>query len=263
MNFLRHLLGARACTSHMIMLRELGEYPLQLQIAYQAVSFWNKVMEMPAGTLARSALLQSKHLAESTPDCWFGQLHKYLASIGCGGMISVDGSPCIFFDKEKIVYAHRALCHNAFLPTRTPHADDSAGIKLALYHRVFAQALPTSPRVKWAMHPYLCTSQPYDAITKLSRFRLGCHFLQIEVGRWNKEGYVVTEERYCCRKGCDKQGSAVDHEWHAIFECTAFEAIRSEFSQLFADNRKDLRSLFSCPVRCRDLVRFIKKINVC
>jgi hypothetical protein len=265
MKFFRHLLGARASTGHLLMLRELGEYPLHAMIAAKAVALWNKVMEMPRDSLVRIAMLQDRSLFEckGTRDCWFGRMHEYLSTIGCARMVSVDGSPAMFFDRDRIVQVQRARCHDQFRRLRVSGTEDSIGTKMAKYHHTFAQSLPASSVDSWGVHPYLCACLPYDAVTKLARFRLGCHFLQIEVGRWDKKKYVSRAERYCRRDGCKDQGMAVDNEFHAIFECGAFEAIRSAHSRLFASGRKDLKSLFSCSERSRDLVKFIKAINVC
>lgn len=57
---------------------------------------------------------------------------------------------------------------------------------------------------------------------QLARFRLSAHKLQVEVGR--HQG-VLWEDRVCSR--CAADGHHVDDEQHLIFECSAFEDLRS------------------------------------
>ena len=59
---------------------------------------------------------------------------------------------------------------------------------------------------------------------QLARFRLSAHKLQVEVGR--HQG-VLWENRLCTRCEASGHGQWVDDEQHMIFECHAFEDLRT------------------------------------
>jgi len=55
----------------------------------------------------------------------------------------------------------------------------------------------------------------------LACFRTGSHVLRIETGRWSNEAQTSR----VCPLGCS---AAVENEYHFVFECPAYEAIRSK-----------------------------------
>ncbi len=71
------------------------------------------------------------------------------------------------------------------------------------------------------------------------RFKLGCHNLAIETGRWTG---VPRAERVCHR--C--QQGALDDERHLVFECPAFEHLRRDRRHLFGrEVAFDMRRFFA------------------
>ena len=63
--------------------------------------------------------------------------------------------------------------------------------------------------------------------TIITRWRLSCHDLQIQTGRYTD---VAREERLCSL--CD----VVEDEQHVVFECRAYSSIREQFSTLITEN---------------------------
>ncbi len=63
-------------------------------------------------------------------------------------------------------------------------------------------------------------------MASLLRFRLGAHDLPVAVGRFNR---VPRSQRLCqlCSAG------VVGDEFHMVFECAYYSAVRARFSQLF------------------------------
>ncbi len=73
-----------------------------------------------------------------------------------------------------------------------------------------------------------------EQMAKFLRFRLGCHDLPVEVGRY---AGVPRQCRLClsCPLG------AVGDEKHMIFECPAVAALRVQYAHLFAASIQDVR----------------------
>ena len=93
-------------------------------------------------------------------------------------------------------------------------------VRLTTYHSwVF--------RGEWLDRPaYLFLRLPHRPLCQFVRFKLGCHSLAIETGRWHGTPRL---QRLChrCTQG------ALDDERHLVFECPAFEDLRREHRQLF------------------------------
>jgi Reverse transcriptase (RNA-dependent DNA polymerase) len=249
--FFRHLLGLRSSTPSWAILRELGEYPLRNFIVLQCVKFYSKVMSMPEPCLAKQAMQFS--MSQSVG--WCSSLLACLNNLGCAPITAQD--VCY----ETVLKALLKVSHDVFVQLPLPQFAPSNVVKLASYHHVFADVLPGAG-MEWRMHSYLKRCQPYDLVTKVARFRLGSHNLEIETGRWRN---VQRNLRHCTRPGCPGCGCVVDDEYHAFFVCGAFDHIRAQgpLSQVLSDMRfwqfrpwvqYDLLPLFG---RC------LKQMNVC
>ena len=97
----------------------------------------------------------------------------------------------------------------------------SAQIKLTTYRCWFDEG-------SWLARPrYLFLDFPAPITCLFMRFRLGCHDLQIELGRW--EDRRPRHLRFCQR--CSM--GLVDDERHLVFECPAFDQLRCARQHLF------------------------------
>jgi hypothetical protein len=152
---------------------------------------------------------------------------------GVGWHSSLQGSMQDLDTSLSVSEALLKQCHDVFVDLAIPELAESKDVKLATYHHYFADALPC-PGVRWKIHGYLRKCQPYDSITKVSRFRLSSHYLQVEVGRWLQ---LERGLRFCVRPGCFGCGSVLDDEYHAFFVCGAFDHIRAQvpFFQVLQD----------------------------
>ena len=92
-------------------------------------------------------------------------------------------------------------------------------------------------------------------ITQLMRFRLGCRGLPNDVGR-HRADPLPCHERLCTR--CqDGRGD----EKHMVFECSALQHIREEYSALFAGHHT-MRSLMNQADQ-RSIIHFISECLDC
>jgi hypothetical protein len=69
---------------------------------------------------------------------------------------------------------------------------------------------------------------PAAHLSSLLRFRLGAHDLPVSVGRWGSRR-LPREERVCDRCA----STSVGDEFHMVFECSFYAAVRAHFHTLF------------------------------
>ena len=69
-----------------------------------------------------------------------------------------------------------------------------------------------------------CKAQLFN----LLRFRLGAHSLRVAEGRWER---LPRDRRLCerCTEG------VVEDEFHLVFECPAYDSVRTKYPELFED----------------------------
>jgi Reverse transcriptase (RNA-dependent DNA polymerase) len=257
--FFRRLLGVRKSTSSLVMLRELGEYPLQFIVVRQLVSFWNKVMStMPEHSLVRISMLSNRRLAmQGVHDSWFGTLYVYLDSIGCSELVPDDEGNVILFDWPKISRTMRGTYHARFRGLSPPNQNVS---KLSTYQYWFAGPLPRDDE-DWVIQGYLRKCMKYKLATKLARFRLGSHNLRIECEKWKPKGVqVAVGLRFCQR--CHQ--NVVDDECHAIFHCSCFHSERGAFPEIFGEflGDHDMKELFNSVPLASKLAKFLDSIAI-
>ena len=76
----------------------------------------------------------------------------------------------------------------------------------------------------------------------ISRFRCGCHRLHVDTGRLVPLAQQVSrEQRHCVFFA---SGSAED-EYHFVFDCPAYRAIKNRFTNIFWGPAPTLSSFFT------------------
>ena len=78
----------------------------------------------------------------------------------------------------------------------------------------------------WSAYTYFTVR--FGAVVSFLRFKLSCHDLGIELGRWKHR--VARQDRLCTY--CD--GANLDDEMHMIFECPEMQVVREQYSHLFS-----------------------------
>jgi hypothetical protein len=258
MSFARCLLGLPSSTPVWNILRELGWYPLQVYVARQLVRFMNKLWSMPAPTLARRAMLEAwqDFLDGHCPDGWCARLQTFLLAAGIppkGHLQEDDRIP--HYDDNMVLETLRRACHQVFLLPGMPS-------KLAAYHTDFAAPLDARAQlVGWRRAVHFDMPISLHKLKLLVRFRLSCHHLAVETGRWLS---VHIDHRRChlCALG------AVQDEHHVLFVCPTFQPVRNKYPVLFGNGRfshvrqlMDFSSMHDWRVVARDLCRFLHDIG--
>ena len=126
-----------------------------------------------------------------------------------------------------------------------PRLPGTENRKCATYKAYFKQSDDTSFK---RLPSYLRAGLqlPSDVVRSMAQFRLGCHPLRVERGRFTRLAY---EQRVCLR--CNN--GSVDNEYHMLFECASFNHLRH--SQRFCH-------LFQGPSCVRSFMSQVDQMNV-
>jgi hypothetical protein len=241
-------------------MRELGWYPLQVYVARQLVRFMNKLWGMPASTMARRAMLESWHdyLDGHCEDGWCARVQTFLVAAGVPIKEYLpDDARIPVYDDDIVVQTLRHACHQVFLLPGLPS-------KLAAYHTDFAMPLDSDMRARrngWRRALHFDLPISLNKLKLLTRFRLSCHHLAIETGRWYN---IDIDQRKCqlCAMG------SVQDEHHVMFICPALQQIRNKYPLLFGNNRfthirqmMDFSDMHNWGAVARDICRFLHEIG--
>jgi hypothetical protein len=155
--FYRQLLQLRKGTSTWCLFKELGEYPLQLYIARQCIGFYIKLLSLPTGTWARSALLDAwvMHVQGcGKAGSWFDPLVLFFQQQGIQPGLHSHSTGVWLYDESHVINHLRNICHDIF--THNP------GTKVAYYQQHFIYPLSGHTRSEWlaGIAPYLTVPAP-------------------------------------------------------------------------------------------------------
>jgi len=238
-------------------MRELGWYPLQVYVARQLVRFMNRLWDMPAPTLARRAMLEAWHcFLDGHHDGWCARLHGFFTAAGVAPVGYLPEDPRVpLYDEDQVVVVLRKLCHQVFTAP-------GLSSKLAAYHTDFAVPLDDTANQDFAWHrpPFFDLPMSVPKLKLVVRFRLSCHHLAIETGRWMG---IDIDHRTCqlCGTG------AVQDEHHVLFSCPALQHARAKFPLLFGGRFTFVRQLFDYNALhdwkavTRDFSRFLHEVG--
>lgn len=252
--FLRNLLGIRSSTSTWCLYREVGMYPLQLFCFRQMIRFINKLIDMPADTLARCVLYEMawdiKNWGASN---WLSTVLSFAHRIGVPLQLGDDAEGIVpVIAESECMTAARRYYHCLF-------TKPNAKSEMRRYHAKFAENLPFKGG-KWSAADYTFMPLSANKSMMLARCRLGSHFLKSVTGGWCNPA-VPHDERLCDLCG----GGQVQDEHHVIFACPHFAADRHKLQPLLdacQHNRKSLWSLFNNPDAQPPLADFLSSTGL-
>jgi hypothetical protein len=111
------------------------------------------------------------------------------------------------------------------------------------------------------MPAYLKEAVKHQHATKVARFRLGCHWLAVETGRW-ADPPVPRLQRVCDRPLCRHRGYVVEDEQHAVFECMQWSEARAALLPI-EEEGWSLRTLFSDVGCLSSVAKFLQRTEIC
>ena len=246
--FCRLLAGkVRKSTPRQVLLREFGCHPLARMWLRSMLGFWNRVTTMPHSELLRIAMQENASLCFAAvrkphmrKHLWYYRFRGILRYLDAHNqrlaeaLAAVDQcrrieSPSLVFTAFDAWFCQR---WQGLPANPRDQSVPSEQILYCTYERWFARVpvgqLDMSQPATWCPRIVTETAGIHSAhATSLLRLRLGAHDLGIAAGRW---AGVARQDRLCGR--CN--AGLPDDEFHMVFECSHYDAIRSRFSCLFA-----------------------------
>jgi exonuclease III len=199
LQYLKRILGVKRSTTSTHVRGEFGRHPVVMNIWILIIKYFFRLREMDGGRLLCIAFKQSKYLASRGMHSWF-----HYADLGL-----------------KIIAEDYECKNTSFLgdQIRDIHLKkwvsevQGGGTKRETYLDITGGIFKTQP--------YLEKIKSKANRRMLACFRTGSHVLRIETGRWSNEAQISR----VCPLGCS---ATVENEYHFVFECPAYEAIRSK-----------------------------------
>jgi hypothetical protein len=184
LGFLRHLVGLRKSVPVPMVFMELGQDPMIDRVLFRLIRFWNKLVDMPEDSWARKALFcevqqiqQSLADRPSSRSCtsWSHSTLQLMLTLNLKPLSRQSKQPnAISFKEFRQKLQTRRL--NAWLSLPDPDVAGHGQIKLSTYWHHFVD-MNCLPRI-WKL------PIGFQKVSAVLRFRLGCHDLAIETGRW-------------------------------------------------------------------------------
>ena len=257
LNFLRVVSGASNHVPNVVLLHEFKAAPLVCHWLRLVLRFWNRMVGNKHWLLHSVFQVNVSKAVHGLKNCWAAQVLGILLKLGEISSLNLDSIPDIcskVIDVDRVVSVlHTQIMQSLFIGHTDPRTCPSIGAKHCAYMQWFAHADQT------AYHPHIkSVTIPSGKHRELMRFRLGCSDIAVNSGRFvARQNRLARADRVC---PCCSSGQAED-ELHVIFECTAYDIIRSQarFVGLFSNgNLIDMKTLFCHPQHqslLADLVR--------
>jgi len=216
--FLKHILGVRDSTANVIVLAELGRFPLCFHWWQQILRYHNCINNLHDDErLIKCAFVEGMH----DPAHLFcsHKVHNWLQGQSVDLSVEDDLDVSTVIGNAKNHYA------------QTWHQSNLSSV---------ARYQPLQP--EYVLAPYLSAAKGFKSRKLISRFRCGCHGLHVDTGRLLLLAQQVPrEQRHCvfCASGSEKD------EHHFVFDCPAYCAIRNRFTNIFWGPAPTLSSCFT------------------
>lgn len=222
--FVRRLAGGlRKATPRLPMLREFGVAPLARAWVQSSVCMWQRVCGLPAGSLLGDAMREN--LALDSDQSWAHGFHSLLSTLEllpAGGLVQEGRLRQVC--ARGAVAAFDAWFERGWqgLPVN-PRTAERGSVIACTYARWFA--VPAGAEATVPGYVASTAGMPAQCVRSLAAFRLGAHDLEVATGRWHGQ---ERGERLCrlCQSG-------VGDEFHMVFECPAYAAVRQCHAVLF------------------------------
>ena len=201
----KQILGVHSKATNFAVLSELGRFPLCFNVMKKMINYWYRLQDISndsTNIIIRNAFLTSKYLFENGKSSWFGSVHTVINAIpGLVAYTNLKRKPNLF--KKHL----NRLLRSAFLNMWEKERLKNEHGKLRNY-------------IKFKQHfhreKYLRIMNNFDLRKHYSRFRISCHHLIIETGRYKN---IPSNLRICtsCNSG------EIGDEIHFLLCCKKYE----------------------------------------
>jgi hypothetical protein len=239
-HFLRQLFTLPRSTKRWVVYTELSRPPFHCHMWDMAFRFWNRLLALPATSFFRKVM--EDNLLENAlrhVDNWASDLILFSHRLGSFTLAAEDPDTVdISSDVVRPLREHYLTVFAAVHPD--PRLAPSDGVTLCTYACWFY------PDPVWEKNPYIRLRLPHNRLQTLLRFKTGGHHLGVRTGRFHG---TPRADRLC--QYCLPDVSAIDDEFHFVFECPRFDALRADDPELFEFADGSMLDLFRFPQQTR------------
>ena len=232
--FMRTILKLPSHSVSSMVYGELGRMPIHHHWYKRLFRFWNKLLET-SNELLRAAFIETSRMTREAlqsgfghDDTWCSQVEKLIVQYAGPGPLSIY--------EELNVQHYTKMFHYSFRVEAL-----SSEASMSIYYKIFKETHKYSE--------YLSEVKNLHLRSMLTRFRSGCHWLQVNRGRYSD---VPKQMRFC--PICP---SLVEDEQHFLIGCPAYSSIREKFQHLKLHTYSDVAKLFMECSDYKELAKFI------
>ena len=202
--FLRLILRVKFNTSHIMMVGEVGMFPPSIQCHKNVLLYFQRLNNMPDGSVLKSVFNESKRLSLLGYHTWYTKTHELAKYYGLDITNIGDTTD---LSKQDI----KDTIENHYIESWKEKLLDTENFPILRTYRLF--------KIGFECESYLSLVKNSKYRIALSTFRTSCHSLEVERGRYTNP-ITPLERRLCfvCRE--------IEDEIHFIMHCQLFETER-------------------------------------
>jgi hypothetical protein len=235
--FMRTILKLPSHSVSSMVYGELGRMPLHHQWYKQLLRFWNQLLGT-SNELLRAALIENSRMTREALQSGFDHEHRWCSQVE-KLIVQYSGPGPLSMYEELDIQHYSKLFHDSFRVAAL-----SSESSMSIYYKMFKQTHKYSE--------YLSEVKNLHLRAMLTRFRSGCHWLQVNEGRYSD---VPKDMRFC--PNCPL---VVEDEGHFLIKCPAYSCIREKFEHLKLHSYTDVAKLFK---ECSDYKELAKFMVLC
>lgn len=213
MHFLKYILNLPPSATNMAVRGELGQLPLHLLWRERILSYWNRLSSEEIPDLLKEAFHLSFWMHQTGKTTWVTKVKELFDKAGMSFAFTPQGCGRRVIEQVMTCYRDQFIqLWNSELRRQTSKRGE-AGNKLRTY-RLF--------KSRFQLEGYLSQVKVAKYRTALTKLRVSCHRLQIELGRYHKPCSIPPEQRLCKLCNC------TEDEIHFLCVCPAYNNLRDE-----------------------------------
>jgi len=207
LKFCKYALGVNSRATNNAVYGEVGRYPLYTVIVKSMFSYWRRLESQKKSNLLSEALSLSKSLNDKGKLSWFSSVKFISDDLG----LNIENAENV--SVSEISYSIRELFERKWKRSMWDDSSSKNGKNKLRTYREFKN--------RFSMENYLLSITNRSLRIILCKFRISCHDLAIERGRYKN---LKVEERVC---SCN--GTSVEDEFHFLMECPLYNSLRQSF----------------------------------
>lgn len=223
LKFCRFILGVNRHATNLAVYGELGRYPIMIDVLASMIKYFKRI-KTSDNTLLNNAYQASKELAQKGYNSWMQNIYALLKFLNMTEehILTLKGNLNKIIKKKLSIKFSETWKTKLFENKRK---NKKHGNKLRTY-RLFKD------NYKFEKYLTILSQQQRNCFTK---FRIGCHKLEIERGRY----FNIDEDKRIC-KLCN---TVVEDEIHFLLNCTTLSTVRAPIINSILTKYPNLKNL--------------------